>query len=196
MQTGTMQIEADNQLRVTWDGYDKPIHTEIIRRLKLISGATWDDETKCWWVPPAQGDKLMAAFPKASYDVEAIWRCTDAHSNRTATFYTSLVALGVQFAIDASGAIVGVGEGVSPLFQQLVDERAHAFRPLVAAAHLHPRPMLQPYAPWQGPLTAEDAKFEPLLKGIQNAKKAAEEQELRYPKRRRKAKVKQGRLGL
>lgn len=80
------------------------------------------------------------------------------------------------------------------MIQQLVTEREDALRPIVAAAHLHPRPNLYGYAPIQGPLTADDARFEPLLKGIQNAKQAAEAQEIRYPKRRRK--MAQGRLGV
>jgi hypothetical protein len=127
-----MQIERMNsQLRVTWPRYPKPTHEEIIRRLKSISGAAYDREHRCWWVPLAQGDKLMAQFPKASYSVDAIWTCTDAEAQRATVFYESLVSLGVTFEVAASGAVCAVGEGVSPFLQQLVQERAPALRALV-----------------------------------------------------------------
>jgi hypothetical protein len=82
-------------------------------------------------VPLAQGDKLMEQFPKASYCVDAIWACTDAAAQRATVFYESLVALGVELRIVESGAVCAVGEGVSPLLQQLVKERAPALRALV-----------------------------------------------------------------
>lgn len=132
----------------------------------------------------------MQLFPKASFDYDAL-RASDGLAR---AFWDMCAYFDVELTFDESAAIVAVGEGVSPLFQQLVAEREEALRPLVASAHLHPRPKLLVYEPWQGPLTADDARFEPLVKGIQNAKKAAQEQEIRYPKRRRK--MTQGRLGV
>ena len=192
-----MQIELVNGLiQAKWPRYPKPTHDEIVRRLKTISGTEFDKQGKCWWVPAGQADRVMALFPRASFDYDTICAATDAESGRERAFYDSMVYLGVEFAFDESGAIVAVGDGVSPLIQSLVDERADALRPLVLASMANPKPKPQPAGPMHGPYSAEDAKFEPLLKGIQNARKAEQEREVRYPKRRRKAKVQQGELGL
>lgn len=126
-----MNIEQiGRQLRATWPRYPKATHEEIIRRLKSISGAAYDQEHRCWWIPPAQGDKLMALFPRASYCVDAIWACTDAAAQRAQMFYASLLGMGIALHLEGE-AIVAVGEGVSPLLQQLVEERAAALRALV-----------------------------------------------------------------
>lgn len=103
-------------------------HAEINARLKLIDGATWDKEARCWFVPLQQGDKLIETFPKASYSYEALCACWDAEKRRTATFADNLARWGIQLVIDDSGAIVAVGDNVSPLLQDMVRERSEALR--------------------------------------------------------------------
>lgn len=165
---------SPTQLKVEWPRYPRATHQEIIRRLKLISGAEFNSEGKCWYVPTLQGDKLMDNFPKASYDVAALWACTDAPSRRVACFYDSLRHLGVGFEIVESGAIVGVGDSISPLVQTLIDERAEALRPLVLAQEAKTPVTVVEVAPLQGPKSTEDLQWESWMRGVQNAAVKAE----------------------
>lgn len=192
-----MKIESasPSQLKVTWPRLPKPTHDEVIRRLKLINGAEFDRAEKCWWVPATQGDKLMDAFPRASFDVDAIWLCTDAAAGRAVAFYDALVALGVKFEIAANGAISAVGEGVSPLIQQLVAERATALLPLVTRDLGKPRRVDTP-VPLQGPQSLEDRKWESWLTGVQSAAKREEDAKARRPRRRKAKRPQQRGLGI
>lgn len=154
-----MNITAKGySLRVEWPRQPRNIHQEILRRLKSINGAEWDAEARCWWVPLAQGDKLMALFPRASYCVDAIWACTDAAARRATVFYDSLIRMGIDVRIDDSGAVVAFGEGVSPLLQQLVDERAAALRPLVLQRGERAKPTA--VVPPATPLAAQPKRFQ------------------------------------
>lgn len=101
---------------------------QLVERIKQVSGATWDKEARCWFVPLQQGDKLIETFPKASYSYEALCACWDAEKRRTATFADNLARWGIQLVIDDSGAIVAVGDNVSPLLQDMVRERSEALR--------------------------------------------------------------------
>lgn len=181
-----MKIEffAPDKIRITWPQYDAAIEAQIAERLRSVPGIEGFGHR--WSAPVIQTVRLMELFPKASYDYAAL----SAADKATRNFYDSMVRMGIELALDASGAVCAVGEGISPLLQQLIDERAHALKPLVVEAMRNPRPRRQqPQGAWQGPLTVEDAKFEPLLKGIENARKKAAEQEIRYPKRRRTKKA-------
>jgi hypothetical protein len=185
---------ATHNYQITWPRYPKPTHQEIVNRLKTISGAEFDKLRLCWWVPVAQGAKLLELFPKASYSVDAICAAVDAESERGRWFYESLRLMGIELRIVESGAIVATGEGVSALIQTLIDERTAALLPLVQQAGSRvAKPSAQP-APVQGPLTVEDAKLEPLLKGIQNAAQRREVDKTKRTLWRRKAKVQQGSL--
>lgn len=126
-----MLIElARHNFHITWPLCSKVTHQEIVRRLKTISGATFDRAEKCWWIPLAQGARLLEQFPRASYSVDAMWAATDAESDRARRFYESLRLMGIRLHIEGE-VIVAVGEGVSPLLQELVTERAPALRMLV-----------------------------------------------------------------
>lgn len=189
------------QLKVTWPRYPRQTHQEIVRRLKLIRGAEFDKQGACWYVPTIQGDRLMDAFPKASYDVEALWACTDAPGRRAATFHASLRQMGVGFEINDSGAIAAVGDGVSPLVQTLVDERNEALRPLVLAQEAQSPVVVVEVAPLQGPKSVEDLKWEAWMRGVQSAAKREEEAAVWAERRRGKQMkgggvVTQGELGL
>lgn len=176
-----MQITQPSltQLCVTWPRYPRATHQEIVRRLKLISGATFDKEHACWFVPAWQGDKLMDSFPRAAYSVDAVWACTDAHSKRTATFYDALVSLGVRFVFDAHGAICAVGKGISPLLQELVDVRADALRPLVLRDQAKARKVAT--------LARDtDERLAVIGRGIQNAAAKAQRDAVRRPRWKRK----------
>lgn len=109
-------------------------HAEIIARLKLIPGATWDKVAKAWFVPLQQGDRLLRTFPKASFSYDALCACWDAEMARTRIFAAGLARLGVQLAIDAHGAVCAVGEGVSPELQRIVSERSDDLRAWVDVA--------------------------------------------------------------
>lgn len=179
-----MQItqSSPTQLCVTWPRYPRATHQEIVRRLKLINGATFDKDHACWFVPAWQGDKLMDNFPRASYSVDAVWACTDAHSKRTATFYDALVALGARFVFDAHGAICAVGEGVSPLLQELVDARSDALRPLVLRDQGKVRKAATPARDTDD----TDERLAVIGRGIQNAQAKAERDAARRPRWKRK----------
>lgn len=179
----------DNQLKITWPRYPKPIHDEILARLKTVSGAEFDRAGKCWWIPIAQADRIVELFPKASFSVGALWVAMDAQEGRAQYFHASLMQLGVTLRVEDTGQVVAFGDNVSPLIQTLIDERADALRPLVmayGAGKSRPRPPAQPL---QGPLTSEDAGWQRVLVGIENAAKKEELDRVKYPKRRRKAKV-------
>lgn len=180
-----------SQLKATWPRYPKPIHDEIVRRLKTINGAEFDKVERCWWIPVAQADRAMELFPKAEFSVEAIYAATDAQASRAKHFYDSLTHLGIELVIDASGAVCAVGDGVSPLIREEVALRAEALRPLVIAAMAEPKQFkhVLTEAPAE-PLTEADESLEPLLKGIQNAAAKEANQytfEAQSRKRRRKA---------
>lgn len=165
---------SPTQLKVAWPRLSRSVHQEIIRRIKLISGAEFSKQDECWYVPTLQGDKLMDNFPKASFDVASLWACTDAPGRRVACFYDSLRQLGVGFEIVESGAIVGVGDSISPLVQTLIDERAEALRPLVLTQEAKTPVTVVEVAPLQGPQSTEDLQWESWMRGVQNAAVKAE----------------------
>lgn len=125
----------DGLIVVTWklSEYTVAVNTEIKNRLHRIAGVEYDGRQKVWTVPSAQADRLYAAFPKASFDYDVICAVVDAQAGRCAIFYRSLVGMGVRLVCGDSGAIVAVGDGVSPLLQSLVDERSEELRPMVQA---------------------------------------------------------------
>lgn len=181
-----MNIEAvKGQIRAIWPHYDRPTHDEIIRRLKTISGAEFDKDGACWWVPLAQADRMIELFPKASFDYDVICHAEAAKTGRIQAFFAMLVHFNVKLEINASGAICAVGESVSPLIQELVDERADALRPLILAAKGKPTAQHHLSPEVNRPLTVEDAKLEPLMTGIINARRKAEEDAVKYAKRRK-----------
>ena len=128
-------VMRDGVIVVAWElsAYTVAVNTEIKNRLHRIAGTEYDGRQKVWTVPAAQADRLYAAFPKASFDYDVICAVVNAQVGRCAIFYRSLVGMGVRLVCDDSGAIVAVGDGVSPLLQAAVDERSEELRPMVQA---------------------------------------------------------------
>jgi hypothetical protein len=175
-----IELSDPATVSIKWPAYDATVEAQIVERLKTVPDI--EGVGRRWYAPAIQTFRLMGLFPKASYDYAAL---TAAHI-MAATFFDSMVQMGIEMVFDESGAICTIGEGVSPLIENLVADREHALIPFVAFGN--PRRKMSQGA-WQGPLSAEDARLEPLVKGIQNARKAASE-EIKYPKRRPRKKAK------
>lgn len=128
-------VMRDGVIAVAWElsAYTVAVNAEIKARLHRIAGVEYDGRRKVWTAPLAQADRLYAAFPKASFDYDVICAVVAAQAGRCAIFYRSLAGMGVRLVCDDSGAIVAVGDGVSPLLQSLVNERSEELRPMVQA---------------------------------------------------------------
>lgn len=182
-----IELATPTHVKITWSYYDAPTEAEIVRRLNTVTGI--EGHGRRYYAPTIQVYRLMALFPKASFQYEAL----TAADGLAQAFWAMLVRFGLELIFDESGAVCAVGDGVSPLIQQLVDERAHALRQFVGDKSLK---AATPVAPLHGPQSAEDGKWETWLNGVHNAAKKVEDEKVKYPKRRRKAKAKQGGLGL
>lgn len=180
-----IELATPTQLKITWPVYgDSSIEAEIVKRLATVPGI--EGRGRRWYAPAIQLARLMELFPKASFDYAALV----AAGRLGLVFYESLVCLHLNVIFDESGAIVGLGENVSPLIQQLIDERAHAIKPFVLEAAQRPRRQQAAKDPLHGPLTAEDAGWDRVMTGARNAAKREEErQQFKFQKRRRKKKV-------
>lgn len=174
-------------VRITWEPYDPKIETAIVERLKTVPGT--EGTGRRWYAPAIQMDRLMVLFPMASYQYAALCAADKAARN----FYDSLIGTGVRLVIDGDKVKATTGN-VSPLLAQLVDERSPALKSFVELELQRASLKPQPLGPLQEPLTAEDAKLEPLAKGIVNAAKKSTEEQFKYGKRRGKSKPVQGRL--
>lgn len=118
---------TDGQLIITWERTSATVHSEILDRLKRIKGAEFNKAAGCWSIPVEQADRLFLAFPKASYDYDAICAVVDAQERRIAIFGQNLLDTGVKLIV-VDGRVIAQGTGVSPLLQQLVDERSDDLR--------------------------------------------------------------------
>jgi len=107
---------------VTWKRTSAEVHGEILDKIKRIRGAEFIKDAGCWLVPVAQADRLLAAFPKASYDYDALCAAFDRQDERIGIFGQSLLDMGVRLLV-VDGRVIAQGEGVSPLLQSLIDER-------------------------------------------------------------------------
>lgn len=125
-----IQLATPTRLKITWPRYAKAVHSEIVARLKAIPSATFDAEGECWFVHARQADRLLDAFPKASFCQDTIAAAVEAETQRARTFLDNLNRLGVRLVVEG-GELVAVGEGVSPLLQRLVEERAASLRPML-----------------------------------------------------------------
>lgn len=113
---------TDNQLIITWERTSATVHDEILDRIKRIRGAEFNKAQGCWSLPVAQADRLFLAFPKASYDYDAICAVVDAQERRIAIFGKNLLDMGVKLTV-TNGRLIAQGDNVSPLLQSLIDER-------------------------------------------------------------------------
>jgi len=183
-----IELATPTHIKITWSYYDAPTEAEIVRRLSTVPGI--EGHGRRYYAPAVQVYRLVELFPKASFQYEAL----TAADGLGRAFYEQLVHFGIELIFDESGAVCAAGKGVSPLIQQLVDERAHALRQFVGDEPLWAT--TSPVASLQGPKSGEDGKWETWLNGVHNAAKKEAEDKLKYPKRRRKAKAKQGALGV
>lgn len=180
-----VKLATPTTIRITWEPYDAPTEAEITRRIKTVPGIEGMGRRYCCHA--IQTARLMELFSKASFDYAALV----AGDKAGRMFYESLVCLHINFDFDEFEAVCGVGENVSPLIQQLIDERSHAIKPFVedAIANPKPKPMAMA-APVHGPVTLEDAGWQRVMTGARNAVKREEErQQFKFQKRRRKKKV-------
>lgn len=113
---------TDGQLIITWERTSATVHGEILDRLKRIRGAEFNKAAGCWSLPVTQADRLFLAFPKASYDYDAICAVVDAQERRIAIFGQNLLDMGVKLTV-ANGRLIAQGDNVSPLLQSLIEER-------------------------------------------------------------------------
>jgi hypothetical protein len=118
-----MQVEMrEHRLRVSWPRCDRSAHDAIVERLKCIKAARFDKEQGCWFIPVSEADRLMDAFPKASYDYDAICAAVERQQQRAAIFGRSLLGMGIKF-VAVDDRVIAQGAGASPLLQKLIDER-------------------------------------------------------------------------
>ena len=122
-----MNIEMiDGQCTVTWERVPKPVHDEIVERLKK-AGAAFDKPRSCWTLPTNQADRLFAAFPKASYAYDVICSIVEAQERRIAIFGRNLLALGIRLIV-SNGRVVAQGTGATETLQSAIDERGDNLR--------------------------------------------------------------------
>lgn len=182
-----IELATPTHIKVTWPAYDAAIEAEIVNRLKGVPGI--EGHGRRYYAPVVQVYRCMELFPKAAFQYEAL----SAADGLARTFWAMLVHFGLELIFNESGAVCAVGAGVSPLIQQLVDERAHALRQFVGDKRHKAAVMVEPL---HGPQSVEDGKWETWLNGVHNAAKKEALDAVKYPKRRRKGKVKQGELGV
>lgn len=180
-----MKIElatrSTDTLKITWPAYPADMEAEIIRRLNTVPGI--EGESPRYTAPAIQCERLMQLFPKASFDYSAL----QAADRIARNFFDSLNNTGVKLVIDGD-RVRAIGDNVSPLIEQLVNDRSPALMSFVLL-EMDRRQLVAA----QRPMGVEDARLEVLGKGIVNAKRKAEQQ-FNYGKRRGKAKPEQGEL--
>lgn len=119
-----MLVEVhDDSLAVSWQRVPPHVHADLVESMKYITGASFDARAKCWRVPLRQADRVYAALPDFSYSYDAICAAVDARRRHIHNFASSLLAGGIRLEQRIDG-VIAVGDNVSPLIQQLVDERA------------------------------------------------------------------------
>ena len=118
-----MEIRMRNgRLEASWRMAGREAHEEIVRRLRAIRGVEFDRDAKVWAVPLRQADRLLAAFPKASYDYDALCAAFERADERIGIFGQSLLDMSIMLIV-VDGRVVAQGDGASPLLQRLIDER-------------------------------------------------------------------------
>lgn len=121
---GEIVVERlDDALRVAWHGLPRAEHDRLVETLRAITGAVYDADLRAWKIPLRQADRLLAALPTASYSYDAISAAVEARRRHIHNFASSLLAGGIRLE-QRSDRVIATGENVSPLIQQLVDERA------------------------------------------------------------------------
>lgn len=170
-----IELADPNLLKITWPLYSPDLEAEILKRLATVPNA--EGKGRRYYAPAIQCERLMVLFPKASFAYEAL----QAADRIARNFYDSLNHTGVQLVIDGD-KVRAIGDNVSPLIEQLVDDRSPALMSFVLLEM--DRRRLPPVRLEQRP---EDAGMELIGKGIVNAqRKAQEASQFRYGKRQRR----------
>lgn len=124
-------VVADGALRISWEQEPRWRHDDYCAALREISGVRYDPNIRSWLCPLRNADRILEAFPHASYDYDAICAAVDAASGRVDRFMRNLRALGVRFE-ERAGHVLAFGDNVSPLVRELVAERNAAARAWLA----------------------------------------------------------------
>ena len=118
-----MQVEMrERRLGVDWPRRARSAPAAIVERLQSLKAPRFDKEQGCWFIPVSEADRLMDAFPKASYDYDAICAAVERQQQRAAIFGRSLLGMGIKF-VAVDDRVIAQGAGASPLLQKLIDER-------------------------------------------------------------------------
>lgn len=138
MNPTTMQIvlSSPTHLKITWPLYSSEIDQQIRERLNTVPGIE-AGHGRVAWAPVIQFARLVDLFPKAEFD----YRCFQESDRVARAFWSSMMTMHVELAIDASGAVFAVSE-VSDDVQQLIRDRSPALKPFVEEAMNNPVPIL------------------------------------------------------
>lgn len=153
-------VVDDGALRISWEQEPRWRHDDYCAILRSISGAAYDPTIRSWRCPLRTADRILEAFPHASYSYDAICAAVDARRRHIHNFASSLLAGGIRLEQRIDG-VIAVGDNVSPLIQQLVDERAAelaewlAEQQSAAAQPKRPHSRQQPAATLQAQREAE-----------------------------------------
>lgn len=183
-----IELVDQNTLKITWPLYAPEMEAEILKRLATVPNA--EGKGRRYYAPAIQCERLMCLFPKASFAYEAL----QAADRIARNFYDSLNHTGVKLVIDGD-KVRAIGDNVSPLIAQLVDDRSPALMSFVLL-EMDRWQLQSPVASQERQGAAPgDAGLELIAKGIQNAQRRDEEMKrYQYGGRRGKAKPQQGEL--
>jgi hypothetical protein len=175
-----MKIElatrSTDTLKITWPAYPADMEAEIVRRLNTVPGI--EGKSPRYTAPAIQCERLMQLFPKASFDYSAL----QAADRIARAFLDSLNSTGVHLVIDGD-KVRAIGDNVSPLIEQLVNDRSPALMSFV----LLEMDRRQLVAQERQGVASGDAGLELIAKGIQNAQRREKEaSQFRYDKRQRR----------
>lgn len=120
-------VVAGDALRISWQQEPRWRHDDYCAALREISGVRYDPNIRSWVCPLRNADRILEAFPHASYDYDAICAVVDAQKRRIAVFGQNLLDMGVKLVV-VDGRVIAQGDGVSPLVQSLIDERCDDLR--------------------------------------------------------------------
>ncbi len=164
-------VVADGALRISWEQEPRWRHDDYCAALREISGVRYDPNIRSWVCPLRNADRILEAFPHASYDYDAICAAVAAEEGRIDRFMRNLRAMGVQFEVQ-DGRVMALGPHVSPLVQQLVAGRNDA---ALAWLSEHPaEPAAQPASPPPPLLDGEAVRQAALLaQSLRNAAKTS-----------------------
>lgn len=169
-------VVADGALRISWEQEPRWRHDDYCAALREISGVRYDPNIRSWLCPLRNADRILEAFPHASYDYDAICAAVDARRRHIHNFASSLLAGGIRLEQRIDG-VIAVGENVSPLIQQLVDEREAELAEWLAEQQSAAAQPKRPHSRQQPAATPQaQREAELLVSSLRNAARRAERQ--------------------